>query len=636
MTVYMLDHNPTVTLAAEELARCLGSMAPMKVEVRPASRFGGQAAIYVGSAERFDGAVSLPPVKDPVWDDAWRIQSVGPSLAIAGVNPRSVLMGAYEYLRMLGAEWLWPGEDGEDLPRIAAVPLEGFQVTSAGASRHRGVCIEGAPALEHVLDMVEWMPRVGMNAYFLQFQISTHFWRCWYEHSLNPTWGDCDELSEADCESLEERVVAAVKRRGLLLHRVGHGWTAAALGLPPNGWFPYHGELNEELVNLTAQVGGRRGLWYDTPINTELCYGNPQARKRMVDAILGYASGHPEVDVLHFWLSDAVNNHCECDACSQMSPSEWYAMLLNEVSPRLKQAAPRMKLAFLAYLDTLWPPRRVDLDLSHDNLVYMFAPISRCYGHRLADPVCGNDHVLEEPALNQVMMPQGNRDNLALLRLWGSARPDDAFAYDYHFMAIWLQDNMTVKLADLIPQDLADYTESGVGGIINCCTQRAFYPNGWAYYVMARGLWGASAGPEEKARYFARAYGQGSDTAVSFLDQLAELSGAPVHRLSWWDAADESRASAVLELLQSREPELTALVSKAGTPAQLRACRLLVHYRQLLFSLWSARRDALSGDSAGAKEHLSSAEQFLRETEAETATALDTYVMLQYVSRLAS
>ena len=109
-----------------------------------------------------------------------------------------------------------------------------------------------------------------------------------------------------------------------------------------------------------------------------------------------------------------------------------------------------------------------------------------------------------------------------------------------------------------------------------------------------------------------------------------------MHRLSWWDAADESRASAVLELLQSREPELTALVSKAGTPAQLRACRLLVHYRQLLFSLWSARRDALSGDSAGAKEHLSSAEQFLRETEAETATALDTYVMLQYVSRLAS
>jgi hypothetical protein len=232
------------------------------------------------------------------------------------------------------------------------------------------------------------------------------------------------------------------------------------------------------------------------------------------------------------------------------------------------------------------------------------------------------------------MMPQDNRDNLALLRLWGSARPNDAFAYDYHFMAIWLQDNMTVKLADLIPQDLADYRGNGIGGIINCCTQRAFYPNGWAYYVMARSLWGASTGPEEKARYFARAYGEGFDMVVSFFEQLAELSGAPVHRLSWWDAADESRASAVLEFLESRGPELTALVGKAGTPAQLRACRLLVHYRRLLFSLWSARKDVLSDDSVGAKEHLSSAEQFLRETEAETAAALDTYLMLQFVSRL--
>jgi hypothetical protein len=54
----------------------------------------------------------------------------------------------------------------------------------------------------------------------------------------------------------------------------------------------------------------------------------------------------------------------------------------------------------------------------------------------------------------------------------------------------------------------------------------------------------------------------------------------------------------------------------------------------LLFSLWSARKDVLSDDSVGAKEHLSSAEQFLRETEAETAAALDTYLMLQFVSRL--
>jgi len=634
MRVYALDRNPTVMLAAEELARCLSTMAGAPVEPEATDRFDGRGAIYVGTSEHFDGIVPLPPVQDENWDDAWGIKSVGRSLAIAGINPRSALIGAYEYLRMLGAEWLWPGEDGEDLAHIEEIPLGGFQVVSAAASRHRGVCIEGAPALEHVLDMVEWLPRVGMNSYFLQFQVSSHFWRCWYEHTLNPRWDNRRELTESECEDLEAKVIAAVKRRGLLLHRVGHGWTAAALGLPANGWLPYDGESSEETTMLTAQVAGSRGLWHDTPLNTELCYSNPQARRKVVEAVLRYAADHPEVDALHLWLSDDVNNHCECPACSDLSPSDWYVTLLNEISPRLKEVAPKMKLAFLAYLDTLWPPRRVELDLLSDNLVYMFAPISRCYGHRLADPLCGNDHALEEPRLNEVVMPQGNCHNMALLGLWNAVRPADSFAYDYHFMAIWLQDYLSVRLAELVPQDIADYREKGIDGIVNCCTQRAFYPNGWPYYVMARTLWGTVPGAEEKARYFARAYGENASAAVDFFDRLACLSGAPVHRLSWWDTADAGTVSAVLEFLREREPVLTAALPSARTSPQKRSWRLLLHYRQLLAFLWSALSDKLSGELDRARAQLGRAEEFLRETEVETASALDTFLMLQHVSRL--
>jgi len=338
--------------------------------------------------------------------------------------------------------------------------------------------------------------------------------------------------------------------------------------------------------------------------------------------------------VLHFWLSDDVNNHCECRSCSELSPSDWYVTLLNEISPRLKEVAPRMKLAFLAYLDTLWPPRHVKLDPLSGNLIYMFAPISRCYGHRLADPVCGNDHALEEPRLNEVVMPQGNRHNLALLGLWNSVRPADSFAYDYHFMAIWLQDYLSVKLAELVPQDIADYREKGINGIVNCCTQRAFYPNGWPYYVMARTLWGAPPGAEEKARYFARAYGDKASAAVAFFDRLACLSCAPVHRLSWWDTADLGTVSAVLEFLRQQEPVLTTASQTAQTPPQKRSWRLLLHYRQLLVFLWSALREKLSGELDRARGQLSQAEEFLRETEVETASALDTFLVLQYLSRL--
>lgn len=634
MRVYALDRNPTVALAAEELARCLSKMAGVSVEPESADRFDGQSAIYVGVCEQFDGILAVPPVRDSDWDDAWVIESVGRSLVIAGINPRSALIGAYEYLRMLGADWLWPGEDGEDLAHIKEIPLGGFQVVSTAASRHRGVCIEGAPALEHVLDMVEWLPRVGMNAYFLQFQVSSYFWRCWYEHTLNPRWDKRKELTESECEDLEAKVVAAVKRRGLLLHRVGHGWTAAALGLPANGWVPHHGELSEETRMLTAEVAGKRGIWQDTPLNTELCYSNPRARQKLIEVVLRYAADHPEVDVLHFWLSDDVNNHCECRSCSELSPSDWYVTLLNEISPRLKEVAPRMKLAFLAYLDTLWPPRHVKLDPLNGNLIYMFAPISRCYGHRLADPLCENDHALEEPRLNEVVVPQGNRHNLALLGLWNAVRPADSFAYDYHFMAIWLQDYLSVRLAELIPQDIADYREEGIDGLLNCCTQRAFYPNGWPYYVMARTLWGTPPGAEGKARYFARAYGEKASAAGDFFDRLACLSSAPVHRLSWWDTADPGTVSAVLKFLRGQEPVLTTASQSAQTPPQKRSWRLLLHYRQLLVLLWSALREKLSGELDRARGQLCQAEEFLRETEVETASALDTFLMLQYVSRL--
>jgi hypothetical protein len=609
-------------------------MAGIAVDVERPSEGNGGPGIYVGTGEAVGRNAALPQVTDPAWDDAWTIRSSNDRLFIAGVNPRSTLIACYEYLRRLGAEWLHPGEDGEHLPDIDDIPLSGFDISERAANRHRGVCIEGAPALEHVLDMVEWLPRVGMNAYFLQFQVSSYFWRQWYRHDLNPTWEEQRTPSEAECEDLDDRVIQAVKDRGLLLHRVGHGWTAAALGLPTNGWDTHDG-ISPEQRHLVAEVKGRRELWDDVPINTELCYSNEEARRLLVDTVVRYASEHPDVDVLHFWLSDAMNNHCTCDACSSMEPADWYATLLNELSPRLRQTAPHIKLAFLAYLDTLWPPRQTELDLSHGNLIYMFAPISRCYGHNLCHPECGDDRDLERPPLNSVVMPEGNLGNQKLLRLWRSARPDDSFAYDYHLMTIWMEDRLSVDLADLIPRDIADYRSHGVSGIVNCCSQRSFYPNGYAYYVMARTLWGEELDADARRRYFALAYGANAPVVLEFLDGLRDLSGGPVHRLSWWETADEGSAKEMLSFLTTERTRLRPASDGANTATQKQAWKLLLHYCQLLEFLWKALQDRLAGRNEAARAELGRAETFLQTTEEQTAGALDTFLMLQYLARLA-
>ncbi len=107
-----------------------------------------------------------------------------------------------------------------------------------------------------------------------------------------------------------------------------------------------------------------------------------------------------------------------------------------------------------------------------------------------------------------------------------------------------------------------------------------------------------------------------------------------MHRLSWWDTADAGRVTALLGFLAEQQPHLHAGLETAATPTHKRAWRLLLHYQRLVAALWTALRERLAGREEEAIAELRRAEGFLRKTEAETADALDTFLMLQYISRL--
>jgi len=630
MDIHILQTDPAVELAGYELARCLGDMTGRQIEVVEGGKPGPQPDIYLGTGESLGEIADLPDVDDPGWDDAYALRTVDESLVIAGVNPRSVLMGVYGYLRELGAEWLWPGEDGEVLPQIEQVPLQGYAIVEVPPNRHRGVCIEGATSLEHVLDMVEWMPKIGLNSYFLQFPVAAYFWRLWYGHALNPKWEERRDLSEEECEQLDRQVIAALKERGLLLHQVGHGWTAAALGLPASGgWVKYDGEISDEMRELMAEVDGQRGLWGGIPINTELCYGNPEARRRIIDTVLEYARNHLEVDALYFVLSDSVNNHCECELCRDIGPWDWHAMLLNELSPRLKQVAPDMKLVFDVYADLLWPPDKVALDTSHGNLVIIFAPIGRCYGHSLADPDCGAEPTLQRPARNQLEMPRENRSLVWLWQQWNWTDRANSFVFDYHFMWPWMGDRLTVDLERLLPQDIQDYEHLGLGGLMNCGTQRIFYPHGWPFYLTARLLWGESPDAADRARYYALAYGDDASLAQGFLEGITARSGGPIHQADRWQQVPSQQLPELLEFLEQSRADLEEAASRAETPTHRRAWGLLLHYQELVSRFVEVQRSEDAGDLKQAVGQIEAIEQFLQETESEVAPALDCYIVLR-------
>ena len=93
------------------------------------------------------------------FDDAFSIEIRKGNGVIAGCCPRSVLLGVYRFLFLLGCRFFAPGADGEVLPSLS---LEACTVSYRGrpALRHRGVCIEGAVSVENVLDMVERIQRL--------------------------------------------------------------------------------------------------------------------------------------------------------------------------------------------------------------------------------------------------------------------------------------------------------------------------------------------------------------------------------------------------------------------------------------------------------------------------------------------
>jgi Domain of unknown function (DUF4838) len=341
-----LGAHPTVHFAASELARCLTVITGRNVSAQIESGYRADVpALWVGLNADLPEAVvpRTPAVRDARFDDAVSIRTLVVRGAISGNNPRSVLLAVYRFLRELGCRWVRPGVDGEYLPLRASLD-QAVEIVEVPSYRHRCVCIEGSVGPDHVVEMIDWLPKVGMNAYYVQFREGFTFFDRWQKE----TGGEPLTLDQARANV----AIAAheIKRRDLLFHAVGHGWTCDPFGMPGLGWEYPPPPVPEEVVPLLAEVNGVRALWGGIPLNTNLCYSNPGVRARMRDAIADYAREHPEADLLHVWLADGSNNSCECANCRDTLPSDFYVMLLNEVDAALAQRGLATRIVFLMYV----------------------------------------------------------------------------------------------------------------------------------------------------------------------------------------------------------------------------------------------------------------------------------------------
>ena len=101
-------------------------------------------------------------------EDAYIMEGSARRISVSGSNPRSALIGIYAYLKEIGFAFFAPGKDYTVIPELRDEQQLLVPETSARAVHSiRGVCIEGAESLEHMLDYVDWMPKAGMNICFI-------------------------------------------------------------------------------------------------------------------------------------------------------------------------------------------------------------------------------------------------------------------------------------------------------------------------------------------------------------------------------------------------------------------------------------------------------------------------------------
>ena len=178
--IALTDGHPTTVFAGEELRRAFQAMdAALRVDLLEAQRYetSWTGVIWVGVDPAFSELV--PAVPDPEADDAVYVRMENGSGIITGSNRRSVLIAVYRCLREMGWGFVRPGRDQERIP--AADPMaRTVHVAEAASYRHRAVCIEGSCSYEHVLDMVDWLPKAAMNGYFFQFDLPYTFFHNWY------------------------------------------------------------------------------------------------------------------------------------------------------------------------------------------------------------------------------------------------------------------------------------------------------------------------------------------------------------------------------------------------------------------------------------------------------------------------
>lgn len=536
MKIIPLQSNETVQYAASELQKYItrmsrGQLVPQIVYDETADR---ENAIVLGLLE--DLGLDTSDLFDPFIEDILDIDVKNGVGYITGSNPRSILMAVYKYCHSAGCRFLRPGPDGDYVPQTDVLH-HSFRYRKKADQPFRGECSEGAISYEHMRDTVYWLPKIGMNMYMIEGVVPYTYMHKWYGHVGNTKLRQSGQVTDYDMllnyVNLLER---DIKRVGLQLHTLGHGWMFSGMGVkegPPASMktLPHWSERHLAMVNGKREI--HNGLFY-----THLCYSNPETRKYMVDTLMDYIKRKPHVDFVHAWLADSKNNHCECPECVKLHPSEFYVQFLNELDEALTAIGSKTRIVFIMYVDTERPP--VINKLKNPGRFVLLTAIGLHYDKGYNIP----EYTGEVPPFvrNQYKPPEASL-RLKWHRDW-KAHCDNipSIIFEYRFYTDMYCDLGNMQIARETHRDMRSLDKTlGVQGCMNDQTHRMDMPTSLPMITAGATLFDRDTDFEQLAdSYFAAAFGRDGQRCRAYLEELSKLLCPSNYRIGGKNGVEEA------------------------------------------------------------------------------------------------
>jgi len=616
----MTQQGITADYAAIELKRLILAVSGGKInpEIIVGTSLDSHDPNTIKLALLSELGLSEKDVNDPVLDDITEIDVTGLNGFIAGSNIRAVLIGVYQFMHSAGCRFVRPGKDGEYLP-LCDLYSHSCKQRNVPSYRIRGECIEGADSLENCLETIVWSPKVGYNSFMLEFMIPYCFFEWWYSHRVN-SFKTAEPFSVERAALYTSLCEQETKKCGLLLHSAGHGWTCEPFGIPGLSWKGDTYAIDDVRENF-ALLNGVRDLYHGVPLNTNLCYSNPKTRRTVVEYCADYAKKKNFIDILHIWLADGTNNHCECDECKKMDPVEYYIMLMNEIDEEFERQGIKMKLVFLIYVDLLWAPKIMKLNKSN-RFTCLFAPITRDYTQPYTtEPFEGK---LPEFVRNKLEFPRDMKENLAHLKEWQKMFSDTSFVYEYHFWTYHYHDFAYYDMGRILIEDLKRLQDLGLHGLLEDGSQRVFFPTGFPMYLCAKTLYSRDLTFDEIAdEYFMGAFGDDGMKAKEYIAGLAELfEVGRIYKGTWAEADSIERIKKVPEWVTSNLALIYKNLKLKDT-CHARSWELLKLHANVAIMLSQAMVKKSEGDTESSKKIYSSLKDYLSIIEDDIQDVFD-------------